>query len=165
MSKTAENNEKIIKEGDFAPDFTAPVNGGAEVTLSDFRGKKNVVLYFYPKDDTPGCTIEAKDFTDRQKKFAASQTVILGVSKDSVQSHDKFIEKHCLSFPLVSDETAGICEAFEAWGEKNMYGKKYMGVFRTTFLIDKKGIIRKIWNNVKVDNHAEEVLKEAQKIN
>jgi len=164
MSKAAKTDEKIIKEGDFAPDFTAPVDGGEELTLSSFRGKKNVVLYFYPKDDTPGCTIEAKDFTDRQIEFAGANTVVLGVSKDSVQSHDKFKEKHCLSFPLVSDESAGICEAYETWGEKNMYGKKYMGVFRTTFLIDKKGIIRKIWNNVKVDNHAQQVLEEAQNL-
>src|SRR5262249_19802373 len=141
-----------------APDFNLPADNGGSVSLSGFQGK-NVVLYFYPKDDTPGCTIEAKDFGAMEKDFKALDTVILGMSKDSVQSHEKFKRKFCLPFALVSDASGTVCEQYGVWTEKSMYGKAYMGIERATFLIDKTGVIRKIWRKVKVDGHAKEVLE------
>lgn len=142
---------------DKAPFFDMPVNGGKNVNLAALAGK-NVVLYFYPRDDTPGCTIEAKDFRDHIKEFEKLDTVIIGVSKDSVKSHDKFQEKYCLPFPLASDENGQTCENYGVWKEKSNYGKTYMGIERTTFLIDENGIIRQIWRNVKVDGHVTAVL-------
>jgi peroxiredoxin Q/BCP len=152
-----------LKEGLFAPDFTLNTDSGGHITLSELRGK-NVVLYFYPKDDTPGCTVEAQDFRNNIQFFGGVDTVIIGISKDSVESHDKFKAKHCLPFTLASDETVSVCEAYGTWVEKSMYGKKYMGIQRDTFLLDKKGKIIKIWRKVKVDGHAQEVLEAARKL-
>lgn len=141
---------------DLAPDFTLPRDGGSMVTLSALRPAP-VVLYFYPKDDTPGCTKEALDFTAHLAEFAALGAQVFGVSKDDVKSHDKFVAKHALGIPLLSD-TAEVCEAYGVWKEKNMYGKVYMGIERTTVLIDGAGRIARIWSKVKVDGHAAEVL-------
>ncbi len=147
-----------LNKGEHAPDFNMPTDGGGSVALSRLKGK-NVVLYFYPKDDTPGCTVEAKEFRDLMPQYTKSDTVIIGVSKDSVKSHDKFKEKFCLPFILASDEDAGVCQLYGVWVEKSMYGKKYMGIERTTFLIDAKGKIAAIWNKVKPEGHAAEVLE------
>jgi thioredoxin-dependent peroxiredoxin len=147
--------------GDTAPDFTAPRDGGGSLTLSDLRPQK-VVLYFYPKDDTPGCTTEALDFTSHAAAFAEAGAVVVGVSKDPVDSHDKFIRKHSLGIALVSDEHTDICERYGTWVEKNMYGKKYMGVERTTVLIEGQGRIARVWTKVKVPGHVAEVLEAAR---
>jgi peroxiredoxin Q/BCP len=144
--------------GDIAPDFTLPRDGGGEVTLSALRPQK-VVLFFYPKDDTSGCTTEAKGFTEHGAAFAAAGAVVLGVSKDSVASHDKFVKKHELGVILGSDEGSDVCERYGVWAEKSMYGKKYMGIERTTFLIDGDGKIARVWQKVKVPGHVEEVLE------
>jgi peroxiredoxin Q/BCP len=146
-----------LEEGDFAPDFTLDTSGGGNITLSALQGK-NVVIYFYPKDNTPGCTTESKDFASMHNSFDSNNTVIIGISKDSVASHDKFVAKFGFPFKLASDEDGSVCEAYGVWGEKNMYGKKYMGITRATLLIDKKGAIAKIWPKVKVAGHVEEVL-------
>ena len=148
----------MIKIGATAPDFTAPTDGGGTVRLKDLRGKK-VVLYFYPKDNTPGCTTESCDFRDAQAKFEAKDAVILGVSPDSVKSHDKFKEKFDLPFALISDEDHKIAEAYGVWQEKSMYGRKYMCIVRSTFIIDEKGKIAAIYDKVKVNGHAAEVLE------
>jgi len=142
--------------GDKAPTFTMPTDGGDDVTLSDFSGQ-NLVLYFYPKDDTPGCTTQACDFTENLSQFNNMDTAVLGVSKDSIKKHQKFKAKHNLTFPLASDETTSVCEDYGVWKEKSMYGKTYMGIERTTFLIDSSGIIQQIWNKVKVKTHVAEV--------
>ena len=142
--------------GQPAPLFTAPTDSGP-LALESLKGKK-VVLYFYPKDATPGCTLEARGFRDLHDAFAAANTVVLGVSKDTVKKHGSFKAKECLPFPLVSDE-GGICEAYGAWREKTLYGRKYMGIARITFLIDETGVVRKVWDPVKVTGHAEEVLE------
>ena len=147
----------MIKIGATAPDFTAPTDGGGTVRLKDLRGKK-VVLYFYPKDNTPGCTTESCDFRDAQAKFEAKDAVILGVSPDSVKSHDKFKEKFNLPFTLISDEDHKIAEAYGVWQEKSMYGRKYMGIQRSTFVIDEKGKIAAIYDKVKVTGHVADVL-------
>lgn len=144
--------------GSKAPDFELPATGDQELSLKDFRGKK-VVLYFYPKDATPGCTREGQDFRDLHAKFRRQQAVILGVSRDTVSSHEKFKEKQGFPFELVSDPDEQLCRAFDVIKEKNMYGKKVMGVERSTFLIDEKGVLRREWRKVKVDGHAEEVLE------
>ena len=150
-----------MNPGDTAPDFTAPATnapgGGATVTLSALRGKP-VVVYFYPKDDTPGCTQEAKDFTDLGAEFAAAGATVIGISKDTAAKHDKFAAKHGLGVTLVSDADSDICERYGTWGEKQMYGKTYMGIERATFLIDAQGKIAQAWPKVKVKGHAEEVL-------
>jgi len=143
--------------GSNAPDFSLPRDGGGTVSLSDFSGKP-LVLYFYPKDDTSGCTIEASDFSSLKDQFAAAGAAIIGVSPDSAKSHDKFVKKHNLSITLAADEEKTVLEAYGVWAEKSMYGKKYMGVERTTFLIDANGNIAKIWPKVKVPGHAEDVL-------
>lgn len=152
-----------LKLGSAAPDFTMPTDGGGSVSLKKLAGK-NVVVYFYPKDDTPGCTIEAKEFRDHMKEYTKHNAVIIGVSKDDVKSHDKFKEKFCLPFILASDEDTSVCQAYDVWGEKSMYGKKYMGIERTTFLIDAKGKIAHIWNKVKPKGHAAEVLEAVKKL-
>ena len=144
-----------------APDFTAPRDGGGTLTLSALRPKK-VVLYFYPKDDTSGCTREALDFTAHAADFAAAGTVVVGVSKDSAAKHDKFIAKHALAVALVSDAETDICERYGVWAEKSMYGKKYMGIERTTFLIDGEGRVARVWPKVKVPGHVAEVLEAAR---
>jgi len=146
-----------LKVGDTAPDFTLPTDGGGSVTLSRFRGKK-VVLYFYPKDDTTGCTKQACGFRDSDSDFANFGAVIIGVSKDSVDSHDKFKKKYSLPFILASDEKSDVCERYGVWVQKSMYGRKYMGIERTTFLIDEKGVIRHIWPKVSITGHIEDVL-------
>jgi len=156
-------NSKILSVGDYAPDFTLDRDGGKTITLSDLKGE-NIVVYFYPKDDTPGCTQEANDFTEAKHDFDISDTVIIGISKDSAEKHDKFKEKHSLSVILGADTECSVCEAYDCWVEKSMYGKKYMGIQRDTFLIDKKGIIRNIWHNVKVNGHVQEVLAAAKEL-
>ncbi|MDH5722259.1 MAG: thioredoxin-dependent thiol peroxidase [Alphaproteobacteria bacterium] len=147
-----------LKEGDKAPDFTLPTDGGGDITLSGLKGK-NVVLYFYPKDDTPGCTTESCGFRDALPDFEGLNAQIIGLSKCSVKKHDKFKEKYKLNFPLASDENGSACEEYGAWVEKSMYGRKYMGIERSTFLIDEDGIIAKIWRKVKVPGHVEDVQK------
>jgi peroxiredoxin Q/BCP len=147
-----------LSVGDKAPMFDMPTNGGGNISLASLAGK-NTVLYFYPKDDPPGCTIEAKDFRDNISEFEKLGAVVIGASKDPVKSHDKFQEKYCLPFPLASAENTSVCEDYGVWKEKTNYGKTYMGIERTTFLIDKSGIIRQIWRRVKVDGHVSEVLK------
>ena len=147
--------------GDLAPDFTLPRDGGGTVTLSALRPGK-VVLYFYPKDDTPGCTTEALDFTARAAAFAEAGTTVIGVSKDSVAKHEKFCKKHGLGIALVSDENGTTCEDYGVWVEKSMYGKTYMGIERTTFLIDGTGRIAQVWRKVSVKGHADEVLEAAR---
>jgi len=146
-----------IKIGSPAPDFTLPTDGGKKISLKDLKGK-NVVLYFYPKDDTPGCTREACAFRDNLPKFTSSDATVIGVSRDSGESHDQFKAKYQLPFTLASDVDGKLSEAFGAWGERERDGKKTMGMIRSTFLIDKKGVVRKEWRNVNVDGHAEEVL-------
>jgi thioredoxin-dependent peroxiredoxin len=151
----------MITAGTPAPDFTLPTGGGDTVTLSGFRPGK-VVLYFYPKDDTPGCTLEAQDFNARMADFAAAGTTVIGISKDSVKSHDKFCKKHGLGIMLVSDEGATTSEDYGVWLEKSMYGKTYMGIERTTVLIDGNGVVAQAWNKVSVKGHADEVLAAAR---
>ena len=151
----------MVATGAIAPDFTLPRDGGATLTLSSLRPGK-VVLYFYPKDDTPGCTLEAQDFTARLADFTAAGTTVIGVSKDSVKVHDKFCKKHGLGIVLVSDEAGHTCEDYGTWVEKSMYGKTYMGVERTTFLIDGTGKVAQVWNKVSVKGHADEVLAAAR---
>ncbi|HEV2301003.1 MAG TPA: peroxiredoxin [Stellaceae bacterium] len=147
--------------GDKAPDFTLPTDGGGKVSLSELKGKA-VVLYFYPKDDTSGCTAEACQFRDSFPNFGGSGAVVVGVSKDSVASHDKFKKKHGLPFILAADTAGEACEKYGVWVEKSMYGRKYMGIERATFLIDRQGVVRGIWHKVKVPGHAAEVLKAAK---
>jgi len=143
--------------GDKAPDFTLATDGNGEITLSDLRGKKTV-LYFYPKDDTPGCTKESCSFNDNLSAFNKINTTIIGLSKCSVKKHDKFKQKYGLNFTLASDENNDTCERYGTFIEKSMYGKTYMGIDRSTFLIDETGIITHIWRKVKVSGHVEEVL-------
>lgn len=150
-----------IEAGTPAPDFTMPTDGGGSISLSDLRGQK-VILYFYPKDDTPGCTTEACGFRDAMPDFSGSGATIIGVSKDSVTRHDKFKAKHDLPFLLGSDESSGVCEAYGVWVEKNMYGRKYMGIERATFLIDEKGLVQHVWRKVKVKGHVDAVLAEVK---
>lgn len=150
-----------LTAGEKAPDFSLPRNGGGTVSLSDFAGKP-VVLYFYPKDDTSGCTVEAVDFSGLTAEFEKLGATVIGVSPDSVKSHDKFAAKHNLSVVLAADEEHKALEAYGVWKEKSMYGKTYMGVERSTFLIDKSGKVAEVWRKVKVPGHAEAVLKAAQ---
>ena len=149
--------------GDSVPTFSLPSSSGKEISLADYKGKK-IVLYFYPKDDTPGCTTEACEFRDNLKNYADVNAVIIGVSKDPLKSHDKFIEKYELPFELISDEDGKLLDAFGVWKEKSMYGKTFMGVERTTFLIDENGKIAKSWRKVSVPNHVAAVLEEAKSL-
>ena len=148
----------MLNEGDKAPSFNMPTNKGENVSLSKLKGEK-IVLYFYPRDDTPGCTKEACGFRDDLSKYKRAGAVVIGVSRDSVESHEKFVKKFDLNFMLASDKEGDVCEKYDAWRMKNMYGKEYMGIGRSTFLIDTKGKINKIWPKVKVDGHVDEVLK------
>lgn len=148
----------MLEIGKKAPDFTLPDQDGKKVSLKDFKGKK-IILYFYPKDNTSGCTKEACSFRDDFPKFKKTDAVILGVSPDSVSSHKKFAEKFNLPFTLLSDEEKKVLEQYNVWKEKSMYGKKYMGVERTTYIIDETGKIKKIFNKVKVDGHNLEVMQ------
>ncbi len=150
-----------VRVGDLAPDFTLPADGGGTLSLKGFRGRK-VVLYFYPKDNTPGCTKEACGFRDTMPDFSRVWTEVIGVSKDGVNSHDNFKKKFDLPFLLVSDTEGEVCNAYGVWVEKSLYGRKYMGVDRATFLIDEKGVVRNVWRNVKVKGHVEEVLEAAK---
>ncbi len=153
----------MLAAGSAAPDFTLPRDGGGTVSLSALKGSK-VVVYFYPKDDTPGCTIEAIDFTRLAPAFDAAGATVIGLSKDSVAAHDKFCRKHGLGIILASDEYGTTCEDYGVWGEKSMYGKTFKGIERTTVLIDAAGRIARIWPKVKVEGHAEEVLAAAQSL-
>ncbi len=146
-----------IEEGASAPDFSLNADDGREVRLSALRGKP-VVLYFYPKDDTPGCTKEACAFRDRRSEIEERGAVVLGVSPDSVASHGKFRDKYGLNFPLLADPGHAVADLYGAWREKNMYGKVSMGIQRSTFLIDAQGVVRKVWKKVSVDGHDEQVL-------
>ncbi|GGI17119.1 thioredoxin-dependent thiol peroxidase [Gottfriedia solisilvae] len=139
-----------------APDFTLPANNGEEVSLSNYRGRK-VVLYFYPKDMTPGCTTEACDFRDAYEKFINAGATILGISPDPIQKHQKFVEKYHLPFILLSDETTEVAKLYDVWKLKKNFGKEYMGIERTTFLINEEGMIEKVWQKVRVKNHVEDV--------
>ena len=147
-----------LQIGDSAPAFTLPTDGNTEITLSDYQGQK-VILYFYPKDDTPGCTKESCSFNENLSALNQLNTNVIGISKCSVKKHEKFKAKYNLNFPLASDEDNTVCEAYGTWGEKSMFGKKYMGIERTTFLIDENGKIAHIWHKVKVDGHVEDVMK------
>ncbi len=146
-----------VDVGDPAPDFDLATDGGGRLRLSSLRGRP-VVLYFYPKDDTPGCTKEACGFRDAFAEFEAAGAAVVGVSRDSVARHDKFKAKYELPFTLISDEDGTVCEAYGTWVEKSMYGRKYMGIDRATFLIDRDGRIARVWRKVKVPGHVEEVL-------
>lgn len=143
--------------GEKAPDFSLPRDGGGTISLADFKGRK-VILYFYPKDDTSGCTKQACALNENLSKFNSLKAQIIGVSKDSVKKHDKFRDKYGLEFPLASDENGTTCEDYGVWVQKSMYGRKYMGIERTTFLIDENGKIERIWNNVKVEGHEQELM-------
>ncbi|WGI20514.1 peroxiredoxin [Amylibacter sp. IMCC11727] len=147
--------------GEKSPNFTLPRDGGGTVSLADYAGK-TLVLYFYPRDDTPGCTKESIGFTEHLTAFQDAGAEIVGVSKDSVKSHVKFVAKHDLGIPLISDENGTLCEDFGVWVEKNMYGKKYMGIERATFIIDGEGVITHAWRKVKVPGHVEAVLDAVQ---
>ena len=151
----------MLDVGQTAPDFTLPRDGGADVTLSDLRGKA-VVLFFYPRDNTSGCTKEAVGFTETAGDFDAVGVSVFGISKDSIASHEKFIAKQNLKIPLLSDEHGNVCEAYGVWKEKKMYGKTYMGIERTTVLIDAEGNVAKLWPKVKVPGHVDAVLEAAK---
>lgn len=147
-----------LNVGDKAPDFKMEATGGKVLSLSDYKGKK-LVLYFYPKDDTPGCTKEACGFKDNMESITSTGAEVLGVSPDDLKSHDKFIAKYDLNFNLASDPDHTVAEVYGAWGEKNMYGRKYMGIIRSTFLIDEEGKIKEAWYKVKVPGHVEKVME------
>ena len=150
-----------IDAGSPAPDFTLATDGGGSLTLSSLRGKK-VILYFYPKDDTPGCTREACAFQEALPDFSGADAVIVGLSRDGAGQHDKFKQKYNLAFTLASDVDGKVCEVYGVWVEKSNYGKKYMGIERTTFLIDRQGVVRQVWRKVKVEGHAAKVLEAAK---
>ncbi|TAI65729.1 peroxiredoxin [Bradyrhizobium sp. Leo170] len=160
---SAATKSTTLLEGAKAPDFRLPRDGGSEVSLTDFAGKK-LVLFFYPRADTPGCTKEAIDFTRLKDAFAESGTEILGVSGDTVKAQESFRNKHQLAIPLGSDDQHEMLEAYGAWGEKSMYGRTFLGILRTTVLVDANGRIARIWRNVRVDGHADEVLAAAQSL-
>jgi peroxiredoxin Q/BCP len=149
------------KIGDLAPNFRLPSTRGKEISLEDFKGK-DVILYFYPKDDTPGCTAEACSFRDTESELSKNGAVVLGVSTDSLESHDKFTGKHKLNFPLLSDETADVAKMFGVWKEKNLYGRRSWGVGRTTFWIGTDGRIRKIYKKIDTATHGADILKDLQ---
>lgn len=146
----------MIQEGDAAPEFALPGDDGRTVSLDDFKGRK-VVLYFYPKDNTSGCTVEACEFRDSLPRIEEQGAVVIGVSPDPIRSHERFKRKYDLNFPLLADEDHAVAEAYGVWKEKSMYGRKYMGIERSTFLIDDEGRIEKVWRKVKARGHAEAV--------
>lgn len=154
--------QKVLVEGELAPDFELPNQDGKKIKLSQFKGKKHVVLYFYPKDLTPGCTTEACNFSEQLPRFSKEDSVILGVSLDDAASHQKFIQKHGLKFDLLSDLDKKVVNLYGVYGEKSLYGKKFMGITRATFVIDKQGKLKKIFPKVKVEGHWEEVLEALQ---
>ena len=145
-----------LKIGDKAPEFRLPTDGGEDISTTALKGHK-VILYFYPKDNTPGCTTQACDFRDTLDSLSKLNAKVVGISKDSVKKHDNFKAKHGLNFPLASDENGDVCERYGVWKEKSMYGKTFMGIERTTFLIDENGIISQIWRKVKVNDHMDEI--------
>ncbi len=153
----------MISIGNNAPQFTLSTNGGGQFSLADATGKY-LILYFYPKDDTPGCTKEAIGFSEASAAFDTHNAMVVGVSRDTVKKHDKFVGKYDLRIPLISDEDGGLCEAFGTWVEKSMYGKTYMGIERATFLISPDGKVLHIWRKVKVRGHVEEVLAQLQSL-
>ena len=152
------SNTQPVRVGEPAPDFTLPATTGGTISLADFRCKQPVVLYFYPKDDTPGCTKEACAFRDVWSEFQRKGAAILGVSTDSLKSHEKFKNKHALPFPLLSDECAEVARRYGVWKEKSLYGRKFMGIERSTVVIGKDGRVRKVFPKVKVEGHIDEVL-------
>ena len=154
----------VVAVGTKAPAFDLPAYPKGKIKLSQFKGKQNVVLYFYPKDDTPGCTTEACEFRDQLADFSSSETAVLGISCDSLESHEKFAEKFDLTFPLLSDTDHAVAEKYGVWVEKNMYGKKSMGIQRATFLIDKTGQIAAVWPRVKVDGHVAAVAAKLEEL-
>lgn len=154
----------LIEVGKLIPDFKFVATNGLQHSLSDYKGQ-NVVLYFYPKDHTPGCTLESKGFRDAIAEFTAANTVIFGVSRDSMTSHERFKAKHCLPFELISDDKSELCQLFDILKQKSMFGKKYIGIERSTFLIDKNGILRVVWHKVSVLGHVKEVLAAAKALN
>lgn len=160
-TKSSATKPAGLAEGSVAPDFKLPRDGGGEISRADFAGRK-LVLFFYPKANTPGCTREAIDFTRLAADFKACGTAVLGVSADSVKAQDSFRDKHQLATPLLSDPTHAMLEAYGAWGEKSLYGRKLQGIIRTTVLIDADGCVARVWRNVKVDGHAHQVLAAAQ---
>ena len=162
-SKSATAAKAALSEGQKAPAFRLPRDGGDVVTLADYAGRK-LVLFFYPRADTPGCTKEAIDFTRLADAFAASGTAVLGISADPLKAQEKFRVKHSLGVPLISDETHGMLEAYGAWGEKSMYGKSFLGILRTTILLGTDGKVARIWRNVRVDGHADQVLEAARSL-
>jgi len=153
----------MLSVNDSMPSFSLPSTGEEKISSKSLLGK-NVVMYFYPKDSTPGCTVEANDFSNKIDQFQNVNTTVLGVSKDSIKSHLNFITKQNLGFDLISDSEAELCEKFGVWKEKSMFGKKYMGIERSTFLIDAKGIVKKIWRKVKISGHVDQVLLEAKNL-
>ncbi len=155
----------MLEAGQQAPQFTCPNQDSEDVSLSQFAGEKNVILYFYPKDDTPGCTTEALDFTALINEFDAADAVVLGVSKDSVAKHQKFIAKRDLKVQLLSDESGELCENYGVWGLKKFMGREFMGINRTTYIIDKTGVIREVYPKVKVKGHADAVLEAVKALN
>ena len=156
--KTMSEPIKPLVIGEAVPDFSAPATSDLNFTLSDHKGKSNVVIYFYPKDSTPGCTTEGQDFRDLYDEFKANDTEVFGVSKDSMMRHDNFKAKQSFPFELISDLESGVCEHFGVWQLKKTFGKEYMGIVRSTFLIDKNGVLQQQWDKVKVNGHAAEVL-------
>lgn len=154
----------MLKIGDTAPDFTLVDSSNNQVSLSDFYGKKHVILYFYPKDDTPACTVEAQGFSERQEDYAQLDAVVLGISKDTVRSHERFCRKYGLSLTLLADPQHQVIEQYGAWQLKKFMGREFMGTVRTTFLIDKIGKIRRVWPNVEVMGHVQEVLEAVQSL-
>ncbi|SFH86045.1 peroxiredoxin [Bradyrhizobium sp. cf659] len=160
-SKSASAAKPVLTEGQKAPAFRLPRDGGGAVTLSDYAGRK-LVLFFYPRADTPGCTREAIDFTRLADAFTAAGTAVIGISADSLKAQEKFRDKHSLGIPLISDEKHEMLEAYGAWGEKSMYGKSFLGILRTTVLVGSDGKVVRIWRNVRVDGHADQVLEAAR---
>jgi len=150
---------KALKIGGTVPDFEAPATSELNFRLSDYKGKSNLIIYFYPKDSTPGCTTEGQNFRDLYDEFKANDTEIFGVSKDSMKRHDNFRAKQEFPFELISDESGEVCELFGVWQLKKNYGKEYMGIVRSTFLIDKEGVLRQAWDKVRVKGHVDEVLE------
>ena len=157
------NDKDVLKEGEFAPDFNLKSDEYLNKTLADFKGN-NIVLFFYPRDNTPGCTTEANDFKDLHDEFKSVDTVIIGISKDSAESHEKFKQKYDFPFTLLADTEAETCNDYDVWREKNLYGRKFMGIERSSFLIDKDAKIAKVWRKVKVKGHAQEVLEAAKSL-
>jgi peroxiredoxin Q/BCP len=153
-----------LKIGEAVPDFEAPATSDLNFKLSDYKGKSNVVIYFYPKDSTPGCTTEGQNFRDLYNEFKAHDTEVFGVSKDSMKRHENFKAKQGFPFELISDESGEICELFGVWQLKKNYGKEYMGIVRSTFLIDKDGILRRMWDKVRVKGHVDDVLEAVKEL-